>query len=194
MERLRNFSEIFIYFTCETFLKCFVLTGINQNKTNIFSSGCLANIPTYRCDYIIQVTLKHWIFKKLYIFPQTSIAPDLSSLINLLEIIGFKLYKWEKFEDFHDFDQQPLNSKNVRVILECGNSHMMAMLELDSIECDCPADSSGSESDTSFRSVYQNRKNGNAVSFWRLLRINEKFLYYFHRLRIIVLEIVYQKK
>ncbi|XP_011500088.1 PREDICTED: uncharacterized protein LOC105363961 [Ceratosolen solmsi marchali] len=67
----------------------------------------------------------------------TSIKPDIPSIICLLQTIGFKLREFEKSDRLvHNKDS--VKKKNIRITLECGSSKITAILDMDDIKCECP--------------------------------------------------------
>ena len=82
-----------------------------------------------------------------------STKPDVPTLANFLQAIGFKLLSFEKHNGaFDENDTKSASNAGVlKISIDCGTSNMRAILELGDIACRCP--NLDHAKDTSFWSV-----------------------------------------
>lgn len=63
--------------------------------------------------------------------------PDVSTIACLLQAIGFKLVSFEKHNETEVQKKDETDTSTLKITIECGNSNMKAMLELEDVTCRC---------------------------------------------------------
>ncbi|XP_033230921.1 uncharacterized protein LOC117182011 isoform X2 [Belonocnema kinseyi] len=127
---------------CTLPTKSLVTASVRKNCSNLHLNNCVRSKCKHVESCIIQQSAvssnKNGIPKaEEPQIKQTSVKPDVPSLVMLFQAVGFQLREFEKSE--LSKAENSLPNESIKVTIQCGSSQMKAVLEMDGIDCQCPS-------------------------------------------------------